>query len=245
MRRQIRPLRPRESGFEANPARSGTRLKKAGNSSNFLMANKLGRKPRSAQRVGVTDYTYRWYDPVTGRWPSKDPIEESGGVNLYGFVKNKPSNRIDFLGLVLIKFEKGDEHIYDRRQGVADGTFPPPPTVNGRLLSGITIGEFKKDVAHCDKCTVKISSARLNVDVTYYLNSFDKQGNGTVDHEARHVEVFMRKWNELADLINPFDDKKYETTEKCESAVRSINHAARIKSAAATQENENIDANAY
>ena len=31
-------------------------------------------------------YGYRYYDPVTGRWPSRDPIEDNGGVNLYGMV---------------------------------------------------------------------------------------------------------------------------------------------------------------
>jgi hypothetical protein len=35
---------------------------------------------------------------VTGRWPSRDPIEESGGVNLYGFVDNSPIIWVDFLG---------------------------------------------------------------------------------------------------------------------------------------------------
>jgi hypothetical protein len=49
--------------------------------------------------MGVTYYTYRYYDPVTGRWPSKDPIEEEGGVNLYGFVWNDGVNLIDMLGL--------------------------------------------------------------------------------------------------------------------------------------------------
>ena len=31
-------------------------------------------------------------------WPSRDPIEESGGVNLYGFVGNDGVNRWDYLG---------------------------------------------------------------------------------------------------------------------------------------------------
>jgi uncharacterized protein RhaS with RHS repeats len=44
-------------------------------------------------------YGYRYYDPVTGRWPSRDPIEESGGMNLYGFGANDPSNGFDELGL--------------------------------------------------------------------------------------------------------------------------------------------------
>ncbi len=44
-------------------------------------------------------YGYRYYDPKTGRWPSMDPIEEEGGVNLYGFVGNDGVNRWDYLGL--------------------------------------------------------------------------------------------------------------------------------------------------
>jgi hypothetical protein len=43
-------------------------------------------------------YGYRYYDPVTGRWPSRDPIEESGGMNLYGFVGNNGVNDADVVG---------------------------------------------------------------------------------------------------------------------------------------------------
>ncbi len=44
-------------------------------------------------------YGYRYYDPKTGRWPSRDPIEEEGGVNLYGFIGNDGVNWWDRLGL--------------------------------------------------------------------------------------------------------------------------------------------------
>ena len=47
---------------------------------------------------GVTDYGYRYFAPNTGRWPSRDPIEERGGINLYGFVGNDGVNRWDLLG---------------------------------------------------------------------------------------------------------------------------------------------------
>jgi RHS repeat-associated protein len=50
-------------------------------------------------RPRVTDYGYRWYDPLNGRWPSRDPIEERGGVNLYGFVQNNSINLFDYFGL--------------------------------------------------------------------------------------------------------------------------------------------------
>jgi len=46
-------------------------------------------------------YNYRYYSPELGRWLSRDPIEESGGANVYGFVGDDGVNKIDYLG----KFE--------------------------------------------------------------------------------------------------------------------------------------------
>jgi RHS repeat-associated protein len=40
-------------------------------------------------------YGYRYYQPEHGRWPSRDPMNENGGVNLYGFVDNDPISAID------------------------------------------------------------------------------------------------------------------------------------------------------
>ncbi len=54
-------------------------------------------KPREAE-TGLYYYGYRYYDPVTGRWPSRDPIEEDGGMNLYGFVGNDGINYYDYKG---------------------------------------------------------------------------------------------------------------------------------------------------
>ena len=49
--------------------------------------------------TGLIYYGYRYYDPRQGRFINRDPIGESGGLNLYGFVGNNPLNAIDFLGL--------------------------------------------------------------------------------------------------------------------------------------------------
>ncbi|UDQ99535.1 RHS repeat-associated core domain-containing protein [Lentisphaerota bacterium WC36G] len=43
-------------------------------------------------------YNYRYYDPENGKWLKRDPIEEKGGYNLYGFVGNNPIDYIDLLG---------------------------------------------------------------------------------------------------------------------------------------------------
>jgi RHS repeat-associated protein len=65
-----------------------------------MASNRLRRKSANAKPVHVADYGYRYYDPLTGRWPSRDPIEEEGGVNLYGFVGNDGVNRLDVHGLL-------------------------------------------------------------------------------------------------------------------------------------------------
>jgi|GEM_PF-1533672 len=44
-------------------------------------------------------YGYRYYNPSTGRWLSRDPINEKGGLNLYVFLGNDGVDRVDFLGL--------------------------------------------------------------------------------------------------------------------------------------------------
>ena len=61
-------------------------------------AHRFSTKPVDSV-TGLLYYGYRWYDPVTGRWPSRDPIGENGGINLYGFVRNNGVNMWDVLGL--------------------------------------------------------------------------------------------------------------------------------------------------
>jgi len=44
-------------------------------------------------------YGYRYYSPELGRWLIRDPIEERGGINLYGFIGNDAINKWDYLGM--------------------------------------------------------------------------------------------------------------------------------------------------
>lgn len=48
--------------------------------------------------TGLLYYGFRYYDPVTGRWPSRDPIEEKGGLNMYAFVVNDSIGYFDIKG---------------------------------------------------------------------------------------------------------------------------------------------------
>jgi RHS repeat-associated protein len=58
--------------------------------------------------VGLYYFRARYYDPAIGRFINKDPIGFGGGVNLYEYVGNQPTNLNDPLGLY-------------------PGQLPPPP----------------------------------------------------------------------------------------------------------------------
>jgi RHS repeat-associated protein len=47
-------------------------------------------------------YGYRYYNPNTGRWVGRDPMDEAGDLNLYGFVQNTPANAVDSDGQELV-----------------------------------------------------------------------------------------------------------------------------------------------
>ena len=53
------------------------------------------------EETGLLYYSYRYYQPSTGRWPSRDPIGITGGINLYSFCANNPLVYIDVDGLLL------------------------------------------------------------------------------------------------------------------------------------------------
>lgn len=49
--------------------------------------------------TGLSYYGNRYYSADMGRWIGRDPIQEDGGLNLYGMVSNDPVSKVDFLGL--------------------------------------------------------------------------------------------------------------------------------------------------
>jgi RHS repeat-associated protein len=76
--------------------------------------------------TGLYYFRARWYDPVTGRWLSNDPIGISGGLNQYVFCANNPVNFRDPFGLC--EDDEGTGFM-DWLHGILDvgGTFEPTP----------------------------------------------------------------------------------------------------------------------
>ncbi len=83
------------STYEYDPF--GNTLKASGDYANtnpFRFSTKY-----TDQESGLLYYGYRFYNPQTGKWLSKDPLQEGGGTNLYAFNTNDSVNAFDYLGL--------------------------------------------------------------------------------------------------------------------------------------------------
>ena len=71
-----------------------------------------------------------FYQPSTGCWPNRDPLEESGGLNLYTVSENDPINNIDPSGESTVDIPAGKKGGVELTiQVVIDDT--PPCTIVG------------------------------------------------------------------------------------------------------------------
>jgi RHS repeat-associated protein len=75
---------------------------------------------------GLVYYGFRHYDPTLQRWINQDPLGETGGINLFGFVRNNPINQVDPNGRnpLLIPLIAA---LLFLSQSTADPPPPPPP----------------------------------------------------------------------------------------------------------------------
>ena len=91
-------------------------------------------------------YGYRYYDSAVGRWLSRDPIEEQGGINLYGFVYNSPLNWFDILGWApkAVNGGFGFTGFKDKQGNSQDGFFKD--MAGGRNHANVGSGATGKDL---------------------------------------------------------------------------------------------------
>jgi RHS repeat-associated protein len=66
--------------------------------------------------TGLVYYGHRYYSPAIGRWTTRDPLGEAGGMNLYAFVGNSPVNWVDPFGLQVQAYQVGT---FDTLQGLS------------------------------------------------------------------------------------------------------------------------------
>ncbi len=109
-------------------------------------AHRFSTKPLDAT-TGLYYYGYRFYDPETGRWPSKDPIEERGGVNLYNFVENDGVNKLDLLGLTQTK-----RNCVTASKSLSYNFNLPPQQVGPFSVGGGISFSGSLQIEKCDEC---------------------------------------------------------------------------------------------
>jgi RHS repeat-associated protein len=155
-------------------------------------------------------YGFRYYNPSTGRWPSRDPIGERGGLNLYGMVRNNTISTIDLNGLYATTTDLGGGG-----SGVEVDLHFTPNSVSGMPwawedlgasqggLGGATEGATRRNEAKvkcaCSsgqvKCDIKVElSIILNFRANLTLVSFEI----VYGHEQLHVLSYKTEVERIA-----------------------------------------------
>lgn len=127
-----------------------------------------------------------FYNPSTGRWLNRDPIEEHGGLNLYSFVGEDPVLRRDKLGLIIdITPFSGDwEQNWELSKPGDSSYHAGTAAVYGLRITGVTF----------DKCCCYLSGSITKVKMRTTYNNASLQ---TIQHERGHAYADWRLGNSL------------------------------------------------
>lgn len=185
---------------------------------NMEFAYRFSTKPYDAL-TGLYYYNYRDYDPVAGRWLTRDPIGEKGGINLYA-VNNDLINTYDYLGLAIKESEC---------RSAASKIIYQSGTLSGRL-QGI-VNDMKK--RKCPMPTIYCSCCEhARGSFTPSLNSvefcYKKAGNvgeliETIQHEMTHAwQECKKKSTNTCEAVVCEEIQAYLNSGRCQRLSREI-----------------------
>ncbi|BCX47296.1 hypothetical protein HAHE_12040 [Haloferula helveola] len=178
-------------------------------------------------------YGFRYYHPELGRWISRDPIEEEGGVSLYGFVGNDGLNGWDLLGLLLdaTNIKDGEPCSECCKTCEIDGSKPKIANngTKGHLVKAKVVRPTFKDICLSDKCEGECCAATFTWWTCYY--KFCKQNTGqyfelTVKPEReadgwRAVTVMVKAWRYCKCNSGKWECKNSEEKQEKEDYLRN------------------------
>ena len=204
----------------------------------------VARPTATKSASGVRYYGFRYYNPSTGRWLSRDPIEEEGGTNLYGMVGNDSVNSTDALGLKMVPYD-GDTN------SIPVKPTDTPPDLETVEANGYTIAKWRMR-SDAFGTAVKIAG-RLDIEIfylTYNTSNPDsedhKDGTGrtTSQHERHHAELYKNHWNAHIAGVMEWEGE-YSSVECAETAASIASAVSQIAYAKAQIENVGFDLTAY
>ena len=152
-------------------------------------------------------------NPSLARWLTRDPIEEAGGLNLYGFVDNDGVNSWDYLGMVEVEVEKSTILILVGHNWSDNSK-------NGVQRVTLKFEDTETSFAYLFAC----SSASLNINNTNNSNplpgvSFPEQNN--VNTPGRAGAVFM---DHLIDVATTKALELISNGKTCEMTIELRNY---------------------
>ena len=165
-------------------------------------------------------YGYRFYSPMLGRWITRDPIEEGGGRNLYGFCENDAVLVYDYIGLMVdIKdqnFNGVDENTLTRLRSEMNSKSYEDAKIRGVFLikdedfRGISASEVKVEL-------FKIVCPNPSVEFHYKI-AWLKNDAFAECHENRHLDSNIDNLEQY-----DFEVQKYHNKTVC-----GINEATKV-----------------
>ena len=150
--------------------------------------------------TGLNYYNYRSYDPVSGRWINRDPIQEEGGLNLYAMLGNDVIYKVDFLGKkateedcancekYIAQKQKDWESVIERmiKKGRCRPIFKCED-INGDT-GGSQFGATRYPLSHEEEVIIR-------VDCCFGAKELDKNsGEEPFDHELTHAFDYCYGW---------------------------------------------------
>jgi uncharacterized protein RhaS with RHS repeats len=138
-------------------------------------------------------YPFRAYVPNLQRWLNQDPIQEGGGINLYGFVGNNPVNEVDPFGLEgnpIISTIPGASGAWNSDAAGSGGSFYGPGLYQSLEIQAQQEAAYQ---AYVDA---------INHGIDQMLDNLYPDKGGVTDLSADGVELYLAATGvgELADL---------------------------------------------
>jgi hypothetical protein len=156
-------------------------------------------------------------------WPSRDPIAERGGINLYGYGGNNPTNAVDPLGLAFAFHGGADEAKINSDLAIISGTDPRLGAMINALRESDDVLIFYPAGNAGNRFLPDDRAGQVGFLDFDPDNFFDVNGNvidplAKLTHELRHAYDRMRK----APEDDPCLKKNEQSPEELPSEIRAV-----------------------
>jgi hypothetical protein len=180
------------------------------------------------------------YDPNLGRWVNRDPIEEAGGENLYGFVRNNSIIAIDLMGEARLDVRPPtawtNSSIYNESGGMLGYTYNNvqeifasyQETLNSPDIEvfgeeGCCFNAFLKDDVNKTAWTrATYAPAGMVLDgYTVTMSVATKSKHHEYDHAQIHRSMVYQIFDKIEEFVNGYHTEMFQTEAEAKSALKS------------------------